>query len=182
MGWTTPWPTSTTEFNPALVNARVELRFLNFGIGSSPFSALNVCFETALPMIMALRDRLGAHGLCLDFAGELTPRLPEQYTFNGVENIERPLLNAELGLDLDVRQGKLRVGKNCLNARAVDIDGWDDGQFERHVGDDFVAAEALLSLGVDGVEDSHSWLVSALHVARHWKPAFYLQDLWPRHS
>ena len=134
------------------------MRVLNFGIGSCRYSALNVCFETALPMVTALRDRRGAHGLCLEFAGDLTPRLPSQYLYNGVEDIERPLLNAELGLDIDVREGKVRVNLNSLNALAVDVDAWDDGLLERHVGDDFVAADALLRLGVGDLEDNLSWL------------------------
>lgn len=97
---------------------------MNLGIASSRCSALDVCLASAIPLASELLSRLKAHGLATGFAGPLNPSLPPLYRHNGVENMERQVLNRELGQELDAPEGRLRITKTVLNGLAIDTDRW----------------------------------------------------------
>lgn len=77
LGWTTPFPMSLLDFDPRKVTARVELRRVNFTIGSHRIASLRSAFtsfrkshpkatsDIAVPRANQLLKRLQAHGLLL---------------------------------------------------------------------------------------------------------------------
>lgn len=78
LGWTTPFPASLSDFKPENVTARVELRRINFMVGSRRVAGLRCAMQqlrklhimatpnATVPRANKLLRRLHAHGLLLD--------------------------------------------------------------------------------------------------------------------
>lgn len=97
-GWSSPYATSVSQFDPGQVSGRVQLRLLNFAIKSWRRSALQSCISAALPMLEALLNRIQAHGQLQEFTCPLVAQLPTGYGENRSTTVELGLLDDEHNL------------------------------------------------------------------------------------